>query len=69
MLEIMIKPNCTIQYIKLKALREFYGESGLVKLSSLCRLIHLNKFKQLSDDCNVSDEDISENGNYLNCTL
>lgn len=62
--DIAVKPHFTIQKVKTIVMKHFYG-NDTSKIPSQYRLIHFLKFKQLVDDCSVTDEEIKEHGSIL----
>ncbi|XP_053981647.1 ubiquitin-associated domain-containing protein 1 isoform X6 [Hylaeus volcanicus] len=61
---IKAKPDFTIEIIKTAAVNYFYSHDK-TKLQLQFRLVHSSKFKQLVDDRNINDEEISENDTLL----
>ncbi|KZC11611.1 Ubiquitin-associated domain-containing protein 1 [Dufourea novaeangliae] len=56
---ITVKPDFTIEKTKTIVIKHFYGHDK-TKLPSQFHLIHSTKFKQLTDDNNIHDEQINE---------
>lgn len=62
--DIAVKPHFTIQKVKTIVMKHFYG-NDTSKIPSQYRLIHFLKFKQLVDDCSVTDEEIKEHDELI----
>lgn len=62
--DVAVNSDFTIEKIKMIVIKHFYGHDA-AKTSSQFRLIHLSKFKQLTDRCSVNDEEINEHGKTL----
>lgn len=56
-MRILVKPEFTIEKLKLIATESFYG-SDSSKTSSNIRLVHAEKLKHLTDDKKLNDEDV-----------
>ncbi|XP_076296138.1 kip1 ubiquitination-promoting complex subunit 2 [Lasioglossum baleicum] len=61
---VTVQPNLTIEKIKTLAMKQLYGNDK-TKEPSQFRLVHLSKFKQLSNGNNISDEEIRQNDSLL----
>lgn len=57
-LGVTVKPDFTIERLKVIAMKNFYGQDTS-KPSSHFRLVHSSKFKQLVDDSTMDDEEIN----------
>ncbi|XP_034192294.1 kip1 ubiquitination-promoting complex subunit 2 isoform X2 [Osmia lignaria lignaria] len=62
--DVAVNSDFTIEKIKINVIKHFYGHDT-AKTSSQFRLIHLSKFKQLTDRCSVNDEEINEHDELI----
>ncbi|XP_034951759.1 ubiquitin-associated domain-containing protein 1 [Chelonus insularis] len=57
MIDVAVKPDCTVEKLKIMATKHFYGSEG--HTPSSFHLIHAEKVKQLSDESNLRDQEIN----------